>query len=248
MKKIKYIVALFFVCYNTYSLAESEYSVVMPLQQYTTDENKIQIPLTINNNPQENNQKIETTLSQEIKEQALVSKKEVTPTDREINADFKAFVDKKNYLKENKDEPSLWQGASLVVGFISFIGIIAFILAKIGKRGFFKTVKEDKEINIISTLSISPKRQIMLVQVRDKEIVITNTESGICFLAEAGSRVEAKETAMEKKQFQIENFIKSLPTQEAIKAKQEPEVENKSIINEKKSDILMKALKRMEKG
>ena len=246
MKNILFLI-FFLISYSTYSFAEDNSPIIPAIQTYNKPDDKFQVPLLINNGTQDSTQKIETVVSQEAKEQSLISKKSMTPIAAENDADFKLFLDKKNFLKDNKKEPSLWQGASLVVGFISLLGILAFMMTKIHRKGLFKKPKNESAMNIISTLSINPKRQVMLLQIRDKEIVISNTETGISFIADIGNSGIAKDTPIEKKPFQISNFIKSLPNYEAAKEKQPPEVENKSFINDKKSDILMKALKRIEK-
>lgn len=225
-------------------------SVQTPVIPAIQTEEKFQVPLLINNTTQENIQKIENSVSQEVREQALTSKSLATGSPQTLSSsemkqqDDKPFLDKKRFLKENKNEPSLWQGASLVVGFISLIGILAFILTRFHKKGGFKKVKNDKAMNIISTLSISPKRQVMLLQIRDKEIVISNTETGINFISDMGNTVVNRELAIEKKPFQISNFIKSIPASEQKNPNNE--TEDKNSFHEKKSDILMKALKRIE--
>jgi flagellar biogenesis protein FliO len=165
----------------------------------------------------------------------------------EINKELNSFANTKKFLKENKEDQSLWKGASIVVGFIALIGLLALFMAKMSRKGVFKKTKKDNALNIISTLSINPKRQVMILQVRDKEIVISNTESGINFITDIGNHTSYKETVIEKKPFQIENYIKSIPS--GISKIEEEVISTKKAnhTTDKKSDLLLKALKRMEK-
>ena len=259
-----------------------------------TDEN-FQLPLKINNNTEVSIDKIEASLSQEVKNQKNQTKSEKNETSSEITSKIqessinpsiennrnnispstiilnnklidnlkpksnlnndiniknaeqenKFFLDKKNFLKDFKNEPSLWQGASIVVAFISVIGILALFLRRIGKKGLFKKSKTENCMQIISSLSISPKRQIMLVQIKDMEFAISNTESGISFLSEINSSHQQREIHTEKKPYQISSY--STTPEDKIIDKNPLEKANKTLIDNKKSDILMKALKRMEK-
>jgi flagellar biogenesis protein FliO len=213
--------------------------------------NKTETTLAIDNQLNKTETAPLNIISQEKNTTTINSNISETKTKQKIEADndsIKAFQEKKNYLQENKSTPSLWQGASLVFAFISLIGIISYFITRFHKNGVFNKNKQTAIMNILSTLSISPKRQIMLLQVRDKEIVICNTESGIHFISDLGSQTLIKESVIEKKPFQIANYIKPatpIANEEAqIHKNKEAEVHS---INEKKSDILLKALKRLEK-
>jgi hypothetical protein len=103
-------------------------------------------------------------------------------------------------------------------------------------------------MEVVSTLSISPKRQVIILRIRDQEIAVSNTENGITFLTEIGSSSSSSSSGggiNEKRALQIsEKYF--LPSQEKkiiekIEQKKENSASEKN--SEKKSDILLKALK-----
>lgn len=118
-------------------------------------------------------------------------------------------------------EPSLWRSGALMVGFFASLGAAGFFMLRMRRRGFFKAQKAQNPLELISSLALTPKRQIILLNIRNKEIVIANTEFGVQFLTDAGS-VTATERPLP-------------PVQ--IAEKPSP-----------KTDILMRALKKIEKS
>ena len=210
-RRLSYFFILSLLGGSAYS--QTDFSVIPSMNDYSNKENAIQVPYATKNSALENSAReiSEQKFPDEVKDQTMISKKinkELFPaSDQEV----KSFLEKKNYLKENKKETSLWQGATLVVAFLSFLGSLAYILTRLTKRRIFKNSKVEQAMNIISTLTISPKREIMLIQIRDKEIVLSNTESGIQYLSEISNTIEEKEIIREKKSFPIANLIKKLP-------------------------------------
>lgn len=71
------------------------------------------------------------------------------------------------------------------VGFL-ILGMAAtgLLLIKIRQGKSFGPNKSERQMQIISNLSLSPKRQILLVKIRDKEVALASTETGITLLTE----------------------------------------------------------------
>jgi flagellar biogenesis protein FliO len=62
--------------------------------------------------------------------------------------------------------------------------IISFLILKLKKREGRYLSKQEKIMTIVSSLFISPKRQVLILKIRNQEIVVSNTENGISFLTE----------------------------------------------------------------
>ncbi len=142
----------------------------------------------------------------------------------------------KNLVNETKNEPNLWQQASLAIGFVSGLGLLAFLFLRIRHKNSGTTDKELKNIEMVSSLSISPKRQIMILRIKDKEIIIANTEHGIQPLGELS---EHKEQLTEKV-----TEIKLPKLKERIDSVTQDNSEKE--ITQKKSEILLNAIRKME--
>lgn len=153
-------------------------------------------------------------------------------------------------LKEN-EQPSrqseLWKVFLISSFFVCILGFLGFILTKFKKKGFiFSNNKNEKMMDIISTLPISPKRQVMILKIRDQEIVVSNTEAGIQFLTEINSNYVSR-NYNERKQVQIsDKFILPKNNEKLLTEKSEVsqyQQTEKEKLGEKKSDILLRALK-----
>ncbi|APJ02717.1 flagellar biosynthetic protein FliO [Silvanigrella aquatica] len=147
----------------------------------------------------------------------------------------------------NTSRPSeLWKLFLLSVIFIGILASLGYLLTRLRNKGLFAISKTDKVMDIISTLPISPKRQIMILKIRDQEIVVSNTENGINFLTEVSGGL-VNRSLQEKRQLPIsDKFL--LPKQEKNlydKIEQKNEINNtqNDKNTERKSDILLKALK-----
>lgn len=160
----------------------------------------------------------------------------------------KSIQKKRNEIKSNNQinlteqdfsgkSSETWKIFLISTLFISTISILGFLLIKMRRKGVFSISKADKIMDIISTMPISPKRQILILKIKDQEIVIANTENGINFLTEINNSTPLK-NIIDKKQMQLnEKFL--LPKNEKI----EQNISNIDKPVEKKSDILLKALK-----
>ncbi|BBH51923.1 flagellar biosynthetic protein FliO [Fluviispira sanaruensis] len=157
-----------------------------------------------------------------------------------------------DFLKEdtpkNKSGSDLLKFFTLAICFTSIIAVCGYFLVKMKKRGAFAMTRPDKIMDVVSSLSISPKRQVLILRIRDQEIVVSNTEAGINFLTEiSGNSGYQSKQIVEKKPNLISDKMTFSKSDRSFIEKPEPRKEN--VINnsdkvaEKKSDILLKALK-----
>lgn len=108
--------------------------------------------------------------------------------------------------------------------------------------------KLEKQMQVISTLPLSPKRQLLLVKIKDKEIALASTESGITLLTEIESRTqnlrqltddtEGEETKRKKVQQRV---IREEPSK-MIAASAEDSLDDSAMA---RSEMLMGALKNL---
>lgn len=87
----------------------------------------------------------------------------------------------------------LWKGLSVAVVFLGALAGGGVMLVKGRKRGLFQS--PERHMEVLSSLSLSPKRQILLVRIRDQEFAVSSTEQGISFLSEVGQRLPATKLA-----------------------------------------------------
>lgn len=87
-------------------------------------------------------------------------------------------------LPLNGTDSSPWTsyaaGAFLILG-LAAAGVMAVRLRQ-GKT--FGLNRSEKQMQLISTLALSPKRQILLIRIRDKEVAVASTEHGMTVLTE----------------------------------------------------------------
>lgn len=71
------------------------------------------------------------------------------------------------------------------VGFL-ILGMAAtgLLVVKLRQGKSFGAGKTERQMQVISSLALSPKRQILLVKIRDKEVALASTEAGITLLTE----------------------------------------------------------------
>jgi flagellar biogenesis protein FliO len=159
-----------------------------------------------------------------------------------------------NEVKEIKEPQSdLFQNGIMgVVGFLTLIGMGGYILVRIKRRGILNTLPE-KSLFISSSISLSPKRQILVLQVNNREILIANTEAGIQFLSDLGSTsgiatagsIKNLNTTLEQRPSQIASALKTnIVSSAAISTIEQTKGEGEEHLH-KKSDILLKALKKL---
>jgi flagellar biogenesis protein FliO len=93
-------------------------------------------------------------------------------------------------LPLNQNEGSPW--STLTAGAFLLLGLAAagLMLVRLKNGRSLGLAKTEKQLQLLSALSLSPKRQIVLLRIRDKEVAIASTEHGITLLTEmeGGSR------------------------------------------------------------
>lgn len=84
------------------------------------------------------------------------------------------------------DMPSLWQTALVVGSFLAGLGTLGFLLTRLrnGKTLRPNLQRSERPMEIVHSLGLGPKRQLVLVSVRGREVLLSSTEAGICLLCD----------------------------------------------------------------
>ena len=269
--KLVIIFILNFIFLFNRSLAENEYESSVPPIQYPDKKNdEMQVRKEIKNsfykydeiNPNNN---FENKVN---KNSNIITSVNSNDSDSEKNSNnnqktFEELISKSAYKNRNDSKnkntlnlkeqetpinknSEMWKIFLMSSFFVAIIGFIGYVLSKFRKKGMFSLTKTEKVMNIVSTLPISPKRQILIIKIRDQEIVVSNTESGISFLTEL-SNSSFNRSVQEKKQTQLSEKLLITSQEKNNYEKNEQKNNNINLLNdknpEKKSDILLKALK-----
>lgn len=90
-------------------------------------------------------------------------------------------------LPLNQNEGSPW--STITAGAFLLLGLAAagLLLVRLKNGRSLGLAKAEKQLQLLSALSLSPKRQIVLLRIRDKEVAIASTEHGITLLTEMES-------------------------------------------------------------
>lgn len=88
-------------------------------------------------------------------------------------------------LGQASDTP--WASYATVGFLILGMAATGLLIVKLRQGKNFGTAKSERQMQIISSLALSPKRQILLVKIRDKEVALASTEAGISLLTEIDS-------------------------------------------------------------
>jgi flagellar biogenesis protein FliO len=135
---------------------------------------------------------------------------------------------------------SLWNSISIICLFTAGLGISAYFIARLkGKKGF-GIEKIEKQMQVLSAMPISPKRQILLVKIKDREIALASTESGIQFLLDVSSKAHVTENFQRREI--AEERPKSIP---AFSQGETQRVAERAPDPKPKSDIIRDALKKI---
>lgn len=84
-------------------------------------------------------------------------------------------------------------GAFLILG-LAAVGVMVVRLRQ-GKA--FGLNRSEKQMQLISTLALSPKRQILLIRIRDKEVAVAATEHGMTVLTEMPAQTKSLSQGMD---------------------------------------------------
>ena len=91
-----------------------------------------------------------------------------------------------NFASETAEpfEFNLWQSVSIVTFLLAAVGTGGYMMVRLKNKGGFGLQKSEKQMTVVSSLAIGPKRTILLLKIRDQEIAVASTEHGIQFLSE----------------------------------------------------------------
>lgn len=82
-----------------------------------------------------------------------------------------------------KLDQELWKSTAAIFGVLLLIALGAIHLLRRRATGDAPGAPSAKPLQLISTLPVGPKRQILLIRVRDQEVAVASTESGITVLS-----------------------------------------------------------------
>jgi flagellar biogenesis protein FliO len=83
----------------------------------------------------------------------------------------------------SKLDQDLWKSTAAIFGVLLLIAMGAIHLLKRRAAGDAPGAPAGKPLQLISTLPVGPKRQILLIRVRDQEVAVASTEAGISVLS-----------------------------------------------------------------
>ncbi|MBM3382260.1 MAG: hypothetical protein FJY29_07450 [Betaproteobacteria bacterium] len=88
-------------------------------------------------------------------------------------------------------EGSPW--SSYAAGAFLILGLAAagVMLVRLRQGKTFGLNRSEKQMQLISTLALSPKRQILLIRIRDKEVAVAATEHGMTVLTEMPAQAKS---------------------------------------------------------
>jgi flagellar biogenesis protein FliO len=130
---------------------------------------------------------------------------------------------------------------ALFLGAFAFIGM-SIVRMRRGKSG--GNSRPEKPMEVVSALPIGPKRQIMIIRIRDQEIVIASTENGVTMLTDVAEKRHRPMVA--------DTRPLQLLTKQAPESKQNLRIESDDTApslndsNNNKSEFLMKALNNLK--
>ena len=137
-----------------------------------------------------------------------------------------------------------WQAGSVTVLFLAAFGLVGMSIVRVRKGKNYKTSKQEKPMEVVSTMSVGPKRQLMIVRIRDQEIVIASTETGISMLTDVTEKIQRPVLADMRPLAQLtkSNADFLMPSKE-LKASSSRDFED---TGSKKSEMLLKALSNLK--
>jgi flagellar biogenesis protein FliO len=149
-------------------------------------------------------------------------------------------------LGQASDTP--WASYATMGFLILGMAATGLLIVKLRQGKSFGANKSERQMQIISSLALSPKRQLLLVKIRDKEVALASTESGITLLTEL-------ETPFRTATHLIEDSGNEEPRRRKVQQKLVKEEQSKmiaassEITNEEsamaRSEMLMGALKNL---
>lgn len=156
-------------------------------------------------------------------------------------------------LAQPPAEPNLWQGGALVGGVLLSVALFGTMLVRLKRKGKLSFGKTEKDMFILSTLPISPKRQVILIKIRNQEIALASTEQGITFLTEVKpERSQIRAEAVYQPQLEMAAAELPPPPPSRVKAPRvsapvrDESTKGDDTEKNHKSEIFMQALKSLK--
>ena len=150
-------------------------------------------------------------------------------------------------LGPSDDSSDFLKSGIIALVFLGVLGLLSAFLVKNKKGGFNKIKKPEEMMRIVSILPLSPKRQIILIEVQGHLMTLASTESGISFMTEL--QPERPERERGGRLSSGEGFSRSVtggrsdfPSLNAGKNESEEET------FKKRSEVLLKTLKNIPKS
>lgn len=145
-------------------------------------------------------------------------------------------------IESNKNSYGIWKNLGVAVGLLLAISLAVFQYSRNRGSNQTKPGRAPKALQLVATLPISPKRQVLLIRVRDTEIAVAATEHGLSLLSEVKeSNAQAIESLAAAK---VERSPRPLPIPDVTESI--PARLAASNTRETKSEILKKALESIE--
>lgn len=189
----------------------------------------------------------ESNLKSKVDKDNINSKK----TPLESPQDNKKSID---FLFKTNPQENQFDRVSYGFIFLALICLIALYILKSRKRKNSIFNKFDQDMKIISTLPISTKRRIFLIDVKGQLMTLASTEHGIQFMTNIESHGEDHSKVKESspKLFNSPYFNEDINTKKKSLTQDQASLNDSEIASEekakqKKTDLLSKALESLKK-
>jgi flagellar biogenesis protein FliO len=180
-----------------------------------------------------------TTLS-EITTRPLDSKSAATPSATPASSSEKEIPFSLEGVPAFNPVEALGAMALFLVAF-ALIGVTVVKLKKGKKQG---STRAEKPMEVVSSMAIGPKRQLMIVRIRDQEIVIASTETGVTMLTDVSNKPQRPTIADMRP---LQQLTKATPDVIVSPREQKHNYDSDSEeTSARKSDFLQKALNNLK--
>jgi flagellar biogenesis protein FliO len=145
-----------------------------------------------------------------------------------------------------------WQAGTAITLFLAALGLVGYSMVRVRNHKGTKNTRPEKPMEIISSMNIGPKRQLLIVRVRNQEIVIASTEAGVTMLSEVAKENQQRPVLADMRPLtQLARAAASAPQQsEADSMSSSNYASNMLGTDEattaRKSDLLTKALNNLK--
>jgi flagellar biogenesis protein FliO len=163
----------------------------------------------------------------------------------------------KDLPSENKKSFSVIGYAGKFVAFLGvvllfFYGIVSMLRKGVSKKGRMSFLGSTKQIEVLSTTYVSPKKQLMLVKAHKQVFLVSNTDQGLSFLSEVKDPVgllkgEEQDIAGTNFDLNLNSASKDENIEDKVKLKENP-LSLSEFISGDKNEAKTKAPKKESKG